>query len=129
MFDRETIELNNIKQDFSLIDGLGPIAWIPEAKITIFSEYGHVAYKIKGCEIYKNMQAKIFPLQTPSTSGMGQKVETDFFLKVVMLHIKLKAIKHRTPYKQLFCPYSFPQPLSGVKKSTQFVSESGHVPC
>ena len=32
----------------------------------------------------------------------GQKIKTFFICQVVMLHIKLKGIKHRTKYKQTF---------------------------
>ena len=61
---------------------------------TIFSEYGHVAYQIKGNEAYNNMLANILPLHTPLTPGMGSKGYFFSFLKVVMLHIKLKGMKH-----------------------------------
>ena len=44
-------------------------------------------------------------------SHMDQKVKTYFFLKVVMLHIKLKGMEHRAPCKHIFCPYTHPRPL------------------
>ena len=66
---------------------------VAEAKIRLFSEYGHVAYQIKANDAYRNMVANSLPTDTPSTQrGGGQ-----FFLIVVMLHIKLKGIEHRTP--------------------------------
>ena len=40
---------------------------------TTFSEYGHVAYQIKGNEAYNNMLANILSLLTPLTPGMGSK--------------------------------------------------------
>ena len=43
-------------------------------KINFFSEYGHVAYQIKGNEAYNKMLAKTIPLNTPLTPGWGQKV-------------------------------------------------------
>ena len=43
------------------------------------------------------MVANILPTDTPLTLGLGQKVKPCLFLKVVMLHIKLKGIKHRAP--------------------------------
>ena len=56
-----------------------------------FSEYGHVAYQIKADDAGSNMVANILPKDTPSTQGVGSKGQTiSFFLKVVMLHIKLK---------------------------------------
>ena len=57
-----------------------------EAKI----EYGHVAYQIKADDAGSNMVANIFPTDTPLTQGVGLKVKPYIFLKVVMLHIKLK---------------------------------------
>ena len=61
-----------------------------------FSEYGHVAYQIKWNRECSNMQAHIQSLHTPSTPGMVSKVKTHIcFLKVVMLHIKLKGMENR----------------------------------
>ena len=69
------------------------------------------------------MIANILPADTPSTTGLGQKVKTLFFLKVVMLHIKLKGMEHRAPCKQIFCLDS----RGGDKKVKTFFSESGRV--
>ena len=55
-----------------------------------FSESSHVAYQIKADDAGSNMVANILPTDTPSTQG--QKVKLYLFLKVVMLHIKLKVI-------------------------------------
>ena len=63
-----------------------------EAKMNLFSEYGYVAYQFK-----LTMGANILPTDTPLTLGLGQKVKPCLFLKVVMLHIKLKGIEHRAP--------------------------------
>ena len=62
-----------------------------------FSESGHVAYQIKADEAGSNMIANILPTDTPSTQRWGQKVKLYLFLKVVMLHIKLKGVEHRAP--------------------------------
>ena len=43
------------------------------------------------------MQAHIISLHTHSTPVVGSKRQTVFFLKVVMLHIKLKRMKRRVP--------------------------------
>ena len=40
------------------------------------------------------MVAIILPSDKPLTLGFGQKVKPCLFLKVVMLHIKLKGIEH-----------------------------------
>ena len=37
-----------------------------------FSEYGHVAYQIKGNDRYSNMQANILPLHVPLVPGVGK---------------------------------------------------------
>ena len=62
-----------------------------------FSESSHVAYQIKADNAGSNMVANILPTDTPSTQGAGSKVKLYLFLKVVMLHIKLKGIDHRAP--------------------------------
>ena len=62
-----------------------------EVKIKFFSEYGHVAYQIKADDVANIMVAIFFCPQThPRPRGWGQKVKLYIFLKVVMLHIKLK---------------------------------------
>ena len=40
------------------------------------------------------------------TPEVGQKVKTVFFLKPVMLHIKLKAMIRMITCKQIVCPYT-----------------------
>ena len=61
-------------------------------------------YQIKDNETQNNMQVNILPLHTSLTSGVGSKGKNIyFFLKVVMLHIKLKRMKGRTLCKQIFC--------------------------
>ena len=62
-----------------------------------FSESSHVEHQIKAGDAGSNMVANILPTDTPSTKGWGQKVKLYLFLKVVMLHIKLKGIEHRAP--------------------------------
>ena len=62
-----------------------------------FSESSHVAYQIKADNAGSNMVANILLTDTPSTQGAGSKVKLYLFLKVVMLHIKLKGIDHRAP--------------------------------
>ena len=58
-----------------------------------FSKSGHVAYEIKADDADSNMVANIHTRPW----GWGQKVKLYLFLKVVMLHIKLKGIEHRAP--------------------------------
>ena len=70
---------------------------VSKGQTTYLSESSHVAYQIKADEAGSNMVANILPTDTPSTQGVGQKVKLYLFLKVVMLHIKLKGIEHRAP--------------------------------
>ena len=73
------------------------------------------------------MVASILPTYTPSTPVVGSKVNI-FFLKVVMLHIKLKGMERREPCKQMFIITLPSTPgVGGVKGFKLFFSESGHV--
>ena len=60
-----------------------------------FSESSHVAYQIKADDAGSNIVANILPQTHPPPRGWGQKVKLYLFLKVVMLHIKLKGIDYR----------------------------------
>ena len=93
---RAAIDMKHIKRDFSLTAWVSA-CWVDlgggsEVKIKFFSEYGHVAYQIKADDAGKNMVANILPTDAPSTQGVASKGQTIFiyFLKVAMLHIKLK---------------------------------------
>ena len=77
-------------------DPLGGLRGRADAKINI-SEYGPVAYQIKANDTCSNMVANVLLTDTPSTPGVGVKQSNHLFLKVVMLHIKLKGIEHRAP--------------------------------
>ena len=61
-----------------------------------FCESSHVAYQIKVNRAQSTMKANMLSLHTPTTPGVGSKGHIIFsFLKVVMLHIKLKWKKCR----------------------------------
>ena len=79
-----------------LIDPLDPGVGSKGQNLT-FSEHGHVAYQIKGNGKSSNMQAHILSLHTSLTSGWGQRSKL-FFLKVVMLHIKLIRMEYMQAY-------------------------------
>ena len=83
---------NILPTDTSLTKGVGS-----KGQTISFSESSHVAYQIKADHAGSNMVANFLPTDTPSTQGWGQKVKLYLFLKVVILHIKLKAIEHRAP--------------------------------
>ena len=83
---------NILPTDTPLTQGMGS-----KGQTIYFSESSHVAYQIKADNAGSNMVANILPTDTPSTQGMGSKVKLYLFLKVVLLHIKLKGIEHRAP--------------------------------
>ena len=56
------------------------------------------------------MVASIFPTDTPLTQGVGSKGQTIYFLKVVMLHIKLKVTTLTATWWQIFCTQTLPRP-------------------
>ena len=78
---------NILPIDTPLTQGVGS-----KGQTIYFSESSHVAYQIKAEDAGSNMVANILPTDTPST-----QVKLYLFLKVVMLHIKLKGIEHRAP--------------------------------
>ena len=73
------------------------------------------------------MIANILATDTPSTPGVGSKGQTNIFLKVVMLHIKLKGIELRAPWKQICCHYTQQRPLGLGHTFYFYFSKSGHV--
>ena len=83
---------NILPTDTPLTQGVGS-----KGQTIYFSESSHVAYQIQADDAGSNVVENILPTDTPSTQGVGSKGQTIFFLKVVMLHIKLKAIEHRAP--------------------------------
>ena len=83
---------NILPTDTPLTQGVGS-----KGQTIYFSESSHVAYQIKADDAGSDMVANILPTDSPSTQGVGQKVKLYLFLKVLMLHIKLKAIEHRAP--------------------------------
>ena len=56
---------------------------------SIFSEYDHVAYQIK-VKCMATYKRKFHTYKHPGPLWWGQKVKAGFFLKMVMLHIRLK---------------------------------------
>ena len=81
---------NSLPTDTPLTQGVGS-----KGHTIYFSESSHVTYQIKADDAGSNMVANILPTDSPSTQRWGQKVKLYLFLKVVMLHIKLKGIEHR----------------------------------
>ena len=87
------MEANILPTDKPSTQGVGS-----KGQTLSFSESSHVAYQ-KAYDAGSNMVANILPTYTPLTQGVGSKGQTSLylFLKVVMLHIKLKGIEHRAP--------------------------------
>ena len=69
---------------------------------------------------------KIVAKSHPLPRGWGQKVNIYIIPKVVMLHIELKGIEHKTPWKQMCSFLHTLDSLGGVKRSFFFL-ESGQV--
>ena len=74
----------------------------------IFSESSHVASQIKGNGAKSTTHTHI--LSSTCTLGWVKR-QKHFFLKVVMLHIELKRMKHKAPYKRIVYPYTHPPSL------------------
>ena len=72
-----------------------------------FSEYGHVAYQIKGNDACSNMVANV-----------------NLFQNMVMLHIILRGITNAATCKYIFCPYTHPRPLGWGQRSKHFSESS-----
>ena len=51
----------------------------------------------------------------PPPDPRGQKVRIQLFNYMVMLHNKLKGMRHRAPCKHIFSLYTHPQPVSWIK--------------
>ena len=81
-----TMVANILPTDTPLIRGGGG----SKGQIIFFSEISHVAYQNKRNRAQITMKANMLSLYTSSTPGMGSKGHFLSFLKVVMLHIKLK---------------------------------------
>ena len=75
------------------------------------SESSHVAYQIKGYWAQSTMKASVLSLHTPMTPGVGSKGHFCSFLKVVMLHIKVKWKKCRPTCKVPHWIYTQSWPL------------------
>ena len=67
------MNLYQVCSDYASAAKNGPAAGVKLAYIKLtFSEYGHVAFQIKGNEVYINM-LNILPLHTPLTPVVGSK--------------------------------------------------------
>ena len=84
--------------------------------IMVFPDHNHLLFgqmpNIKGNEVYNKMLVNDLPLHTPWTPAVGSFLS---FLKVVMLHITLRGMKHKRPCKELFCLLHTIDPWGGVK--------------
>ena len=84
--------------------------------LLLFPEKSHVAYQIRN-EWSIEHHASTYSILTHILDPWGGvKAQNIFFLKVVMLFIKLKGTEHRTPLMHIFCPYTHPQPVSWIKR-------------
>ena len=101
-------------QIFFLFECLGLIPWVDigvggRQFFKTFSEYGHVAYQIKGTYACSNMVAYVLPVYTPSTLGMGPKGKNIYFhFECNRVAYQIKGKEHRAPCKHILCPYTHP---------------------
>ena len=81
-----------------------------------FFEHGHVPFQIKGDHKCSNIQAHSMFYKHPRPLGWDQWSKLGFFfLKEVMLHIKLMGMLHRAPCKHIFCSCTPRHPALGRK--------------
>ena len=85
---------NNIRANISPYSQTRLLGWDQNVKTFSLTEYGHVAYQIKGNKTCDNMQANDLTLHTTLTSGMGSKGQNTFLLKVVVLQIRGRLVMH-----------------------------------
>ena len=81
---------NTLPTDTASTQGMGS-----KGQTISFSESSHVAYQIKALRRWQQHGSKYFAHR--HNLGPGGGVKLYLFLKVVMLHIKLKGIEHRAP--------------------------------
>ena len=84
-----------------------------KGKNSTFSEYGHVAYKMKGNNERSNTQAHILSLHAPSTPVWGQRPK-HFFSE--SSHVALSLFWNGAPCKHIFYPKTYPRPLEWGQK-------------
>ena len=60
-------------------------------RTSTFSEHDHVAYQIKGIQVYSNMVANILPGAIPPSRPWGGGGQNSTFSHMVMLHINMIA--------------------------------------
>ena len=81
----------------------------------LFAEHGHFVFLIKGITNATTCKHIICPYIHPRPPRWGEKVKT-FFLKVVILHIKLKGMELRASCNHILCPHTKPQHMGQVKR-------------
>ena len=88
-----------------------------EAKIKLFSEYGHVAYQIKADDVCSNMVANILPTDRPSTQGVGLKGQTIYFCASSHVPYQIKGNCAQSTIKANMLSLHTPTtPWDGVKR-------------
>ena len=70
---------------------MGGLRGWAEAKIKLFSEYGHVAYQIKADDAGSNMVANILPTDTSLNQGVRSKGQTIYFSESSHVAYQIKA--------------------------------------
>ena len=129
---RAAIDMKHIKLDFSLKAWVR-VRWVDlrvgaEAKIKLFSEYGHVAYQIKADDAGSNMVANVLPTDLPLTQGVGSKGQTIHFSESSHVAYQIKADDAGSNMVANILPTDTPSTQGvGSKGQTISFSESSHI--
>ena len=129
---RAAIDMKHINRNFSLKTWVR-VRWVDlgggaEAKIKLFSEYGHVTYQIKADDAGSNMVANILPTDTPLTQGVGSKGQTIYFSESSHVGYQIKADDAGSNMVTIFCTQTHPRPRGwGQKVKLYLFSERSHV--
>ena len=67
----------------------------------IFSEYGHVAYQIKGNDACSNMAVNILPVDTPTAPRAGSKIVSEYDQEIPQSHTADNPLAQRGRAAQL----------------------------
>ena len=92
-----------------------------EAKIKLFSEYGHVANQIKADETGSNMVANILPADAPLTQRVGSKGQTIYFSESSHVAYQIKANDACSSMVANILPTDTPS-TQGVESKDQTIS-------
>ena len=100
-----------------------PNGWGQKVKIQLYQNNAMLIIKLKGMPQHASTY---FVFSHTLDPWGGVKCQKHFYLKVVILHIKLMGMEHRAPCKHIYCPYTHPRSL-GWGQKFRFFTESSRV--